>query len=340
MTHVQPIDFGEILDVEDSGRYLPSGAAPICGLYERHDGVRYRLETRFGKLVQDVVRISDDALLFACESSLDGALFQQQIVGDRDWSHIQFRISGGGQENIAHSHIVATPEKSCVIARYQRNSIIERRIDDESRWKWACLFITPAALTGLLDTTVSALPEQAAWIGMEGHSQYRLLPLHSSMSLAVNEILACSYRGASRRAYMRGKALELLSSVIHTLDHGRTENIGQELKLSSTDIDRLIRARKIMSEGFDTPMTLATLAKRVGLNRTKLALGFKRTYGVSVQAYWRDEKLHRARQLLTEGGMSVMDVALMVGYSEISSFSRAFSRKFGVLPRDCKAKVH
>ena len=41
--------------------------------------------------------------------------------------------------------------------------------------------------------------------------------------------------------------------------------------------------------------------------------------------------------MLRSQGLSVNEVALRVGYSEISSFTRAFTRKFGVLPRDCKS---
>jgi len=83
-------------------------------------------------------------------------------------------------------------------------------------------------------------------------------------------------------------------------------------------------------------LTLAALARRVGLNRTKLALGFKEIYGTSVQAYWRDARLSRARELLQNAGARVTDIALTLGYSELSSFTRAFSRRYGVLPKALK----
>jgi AraC-like DNA-binding protein len=135
---------------------------------------------------------------------------------------------------------------------------------------------------------------------------------------------------------MRAKSLELLSTVLDALDDSKPE---WQVKLSSADFRKISRARQIMTTELEATLTLAELAHRVGLNRTKLALGFKGVYGTSVQAYWRDAKLDRARELLRAGDLPVTEVALSLGYSELSSFTRAFTRRFGVLPRDCRLRT-
>jgi AraC-like DNA-binding protein len=163
-----------------------------------------------------------------------------------------------------------------------------------------------------------------------------MLPLHSAMVLMVNDILSCSFRGGNRRAYMRAKSLELLSTVIHALGDSHAGARRSVVKLSTTDLDKISLSRSIMASELEHKLTLAQLARRVGLNRTKLALGFKEVYGTSVQAFWRDAKLSRARELLRAGETRVTEVALRMGYSELSSFTRAFGRKFGVLPRACR----
>ena len=89
-------------------------------------------------------------------------------------------------------------------------------------------------------------------------------------------------------------------------------------------------------EELETPLSLASLARRVGLNRTKLAQGFKATYGDSVHAYWRDLRLTHARELLKSGRVSVTEAAFSAGYADISAFTRAFTNKFRVGPKGFK----
>jgi AraC family transcriptional activator of pyochelin receptor len=114
-----------------------------------------------------------------------------------------------------------------------------------------------------------------------------VLPLQSSMTLAVGDILSCRLRGAHRRAYMRAKSLELLCLAIHALT--RKSGAGDApVKLSAADLKAISLARTLMTANLESTCTLRELSRRVGLNRTKLAVGFKAVFGVSVHAFWRD----------------------------------------------------
>jgi AraC family transcriptional regulator, transcriptional activator of the genes for pyochelin and ferripyochelin receptors len=162
------------------------------------------------------------------------------------------------------------------------------------------------------------------------------IPLNPALMAPLSDVFSCTLRGSMRRAYMRGKSLEILSTLVDALDRTTEQHAASEIKLSPADLAKLAVARSLMIEHLEDPLSLAPLARRVGLNRTKLALGFKATYGDSVQAYWRDVRLLRARDLLQSGGIGVTEAAFSVGYSELSSYTRAFSWKFGVLPKACK----
>jgi len=336
---MQAIDFNRFLDTKAVDQLMPQGALRVDGIYHCADGLQMRIPGRDGELVQETVRISDHALLFASDFSPGCAQRHRQLVSESDLIHIQFRLSGGGRENISQQHELETPDKCCIVARYPRDSVIDRTIDKTNSWKVACLLVSPKGLTDLLQVSAAQFPESAAWMARAGalELQSSVFPLPPAMVMAVNDIIACPFRNGNRRAYMRAKSLELLSTVIHTLDSAARASGQQTVKLSAADRDKIASAHVIMTQNLDGTQTLAELAGRVGLNRTKLALGFKQIYGISVQAYWRDAKLGRARELLRDGSARVTEVALNMGYSELSSFTRAFSRKFGVLPRECKA---
>lgn len=335
---MQPIDFSRFLESTAEHGVIPAGGVLSTGLYQGRDGIQFYVRAQNRVAVQDIVRLSERAFLFVSQGPPGCTEQQEQIVSDGDWIHIQFRLNGGGREHIPAAEVIETPENSCIVARYPEHASIHREIDRTRGWKVACLFLSPRALAEFLEMSAAQLPEPIAWLAKDGPSSVRAdsLPLQSSMILAVNDILACPFRGGARRAYMRGKSLELLSTVIHLMGSTLPETVPSGLKLSAPDLSKLSLARTLMSENLESSLTLAQLARRVGLNRTKLALGFKEVYGSSVQAYWRDVRLSQAKELLRGEHACITEVALSLGYSEVSSFTRAFRRKFGVLPRAYK----
>jgi AraC family transcriptional regulator len=59
---------------------------------------------------------------------------------------------------------------------------------------------------------------------------------------------------------------------------------------------------------------------------------FKRALGVSPSRYHINLRLNLARQLLRETKMSIVDVALEVGYASPSHFAQLFRRENGLSP--------
>jgi len=310
------------------------------GMHARGDGVMYRSDAIVDRFFHEAVRLSDSAYLLLTEVAPSDDISQTQVVGDGDWLHVQFRFCGSGFENIGQDHMVETPEQSCIVSRYPDGSVIERQIRRAESWKYACLYLRPTTFTKLLDIDEHALAETTRWMGAKQSSEFRCstIPLSHAIMSPLNDIFSCGFRGPVRRAYMRAKSLEILSILVHALDNAADHQVNA-VKLTKADLKRLAMARAIMAEDLETPLSLATLARRVGLNRTKLAQGFKATYGDTVQAYWRDARLLHARSLLESGDVGVTDAAFSIGYSEISSFTRAFTRKFGILPKSCKPRL-
>jgi len=339
---MQPIDFSGLLDAKKAAVVLPANAQLSYDAYGAEDGVQFKCaDANEDQLIQEIVRIDEEAFLLATDCSARSERTHLQVVSRSDWVHIQFRLAGGGRERVARADTIETPDNCCIIARYPKNALIERCLDKAERWRAVCLLMTPTALIQLLGAPTSSLPGAIQWLTSSdsGEQLSKTIPLHSGFALAGNDILSCSLRGRTRHMYMRAKFQELLSIVLDALERRAAGERRASVKLSAADLHRIAQARMIMIEDLDCPMTLAQLARAVGLNRTKLALGFKHVHGSSVQVFWRDIRLSRARALLQENGARVTDVALRMGYSELSSFTRAFNRKFGILPRDCKDAV-
>jgi AraC-like DNA-binding protein len=86
------------------------------------------------------------------------------------------------------------------------------------------------------------------------------------------------------------------------------------------------------------PWTLANLARRVGLSRTRLAERFRQFLGESPMAYLAQWRLKLGAEILQSTDDSVADVATAVGYGSAAAFNRAFTREFECAPAQFRRK--
>ncbi|AFJ01574.1 DNA-binding domain-containing protein, AraC-type [Methylophaga frappieri] len=101
-------------------------------------------------------------------------------------------------------------------------------------------------------------------------------------------------------------------------------------RLSPREEQQLNVAKSYLLTDLSAPPTIASLAKTVGLNQCKLKKGFKIRYGKSIYAYFQEERMLRAMNLLKNN--NVTETAMILGYSNVSHFSSAFRKQFGVVP--------
>jgi transcriptional regulator GlxA family with amidase domain len=78
--------------------------------------------------------------------------------------------------------------------------------------------------------------------------------------------------------------------------------------------------------------TVDELARNVALSRSALAQRFGTLVGEPPMRYLASWRLQVARQLLTQPGIGVAEVATRVGYDSEAAFNRAFKRHVGLPP--------
>ena len=80
------------------------------------------------------------------------------------------------------------------------------------------------------------------------------------------------------------------------------------------------------------PWTISSLARRVGLSRTRLAERFRHFLGEPPMAYLTQWRLKLGAEILQSTEDSVAQVAAAVGYGSEAAFNRAFKRGFACPP--------
>ena len=89
---------------------------------------------------------------------------------------------------------------------------------------------------------------------------------------------------------------------------------------------------ELIHEKPEAPWTLTHLAKEIGLSRSVLADRFAKTVGDPPMTYLRRWRLLSARNMLRSSGLSIPDIAEACGYASVPSFSRRFTKAFGIGP--------
>lgn len=100
--------------------------------------------------------------------------------------------------------------------------------------------------------------------------------------------------------------------------------------------EKLLSVLRAMERSIETPLARADLARAAGISLRQLERLFQRHIGHGIHSHYRWLRLERARQLLRETSLPVLDVALATGFASSSQFGRAYSRAFGEPPSDTR----
>jgi len=78
-------------------------------------------------------------------------------------------------------------------------------------------------------------------------------------------------------------------------------------------------------------LSLEQISMQAHISKYHFIRVFKHVFGISPYQYQKRKRLEIARQELMQG-RSVFDTALLIGYPDIPSFSKAFKQIFGQAP--------
>lgn len=121
----------------------------------------------------------------------------------------------------------------------------------------------------------------------------------------------------------------------HTLFDLATLLFGEQAALPREHFRQRATLTEIDNRLGDSTLDAAALAACVGLSRRRLDEVFVRQFGRPVAAYIRERRLERARDMLADpqfADSSITEIALGVGFEDMSHFARVFKSRFGVAP--------
>lgn len=95
---------------------------------------------------------------------------------------------------------------------------------------------------------------------------------------------------------------------------------------------KLSRVIQVMEESIEEPISPAELAENVGMSTRQLERLFRRYLNRSPKRYYMELRLQKARNLLMQTDMSVINVALACGFASPSHFSKCYRAHYNTTP--------
>jgi len=183
--------------------------------------------------------------------------------------------------------------------------------------------------------------------GHEHAAGDRCIAFHLAPQLV--EQVAGSLKGA-KRASFAAVAIPPLESLLPLFSAVRTsgdyEGLALEMAATALALDQDAATRpasaaelacastaaRIIEARYAEPLTVASLAAEVGLSPRRFTTAFREGLGVTPYNYILRCRLDAASRRLLEGADPVLDIALDVGFGDLSEFTRRFRDRFGQPP--------
>ncbi|WP_044616267.1 GlxA family transcriptional regulator [Gynuella sunshinyii] len=137
-----------------------------------------------------------------------------------------------------------------------------------------------------------------------------------------------------------GQSLTNAISDMFVCDRVRSQNDLQRVPLRhvlSSAQPKLLEIVELMEANIEEPIELDDLATFVGISRRQLERLFHQYLDCTPSRYYLKLRLDRARQLLKQTTMSIIEISAACGFVSTPHFSRCYRKHIGLSPRQERA---
>lgn len=156
-----------------------------------------------------------------------------------------------------------------------------------------------------------------------------------------NRVLTCGGGSAATDLFLKliydthGPVLAqaVLNMCLHTVQRSETDRQQSSTSASiGVRNDKLVRILAYFEENMEDTVDLHVVTDELGISRRQMERLFRHHLDTTPKKYLQDLRLQRARILLAETDMSVVEVATACGYESAAYFSKRFRETFGISP--------
>ena len=174
----------------------------------------------------------------------------------------------------------------------------------------------------------------------------RHLPTHMTVDEHANTLLQpvldhLQEESLGRDSTSPAMCTALLGEFLIILAREAREVLASAEPVSLLDAQRMIgHFCRVLRDNLAHDWTQQEMARRSGYSSRQLCRLFHQVTTMSPGQWLREERLHRAGELLAQTDLAITDVALEVGINDRCHFHRLFRRSTGLTPEQYRELIH
>ena len=145
-------------------------------------------------------------------------------------------------------------------------------------------------------------------------------------------------RREGKEVFYRASDSEVSQLLHHMIEQTMSITCPEEAELltdcRADQVELIHEVHEYLIGHLDEKITIEMLSHRFHMNVTTLKSVFKSVYGNSLASHIKEHRMERAAELLTDTGLSIAEIASLVGYDSQSKFTAAFKSLHGILPKE------
>ena len=100
----------------------------------------------------------------------------------------------------------------------------------------------------------------------------------------------------------------------------------------------ITQATRYLEEQYSQKLTLRELARHLHINESYLSKLFKKELGMNFTDYLNELRINKSIQLIEETSMSLLEIAIHIGFEDQSYYTKIFKKVTGRTPRQYRAE--
>ncbi|MCX2449780.1 AraC family transcriptional regulator [Pedobacter sp. PLR] len=150
------------------------------------------------------------------------------------------------------------------------------------------------------------------------------------MQEVVIQVLEAKIEQSLSDFYFRVKAEELVYLFFAELLKRGT---APGYPINEADVKLIYAIRDGLMKDLSVPPKLPELAQASGMSESKMKKLFAQIFGTGIYNYYQTLRMNAAARLLSGKGQSVAEIGYLLGFTNLSHFSRLFEKHHGIKPK-------
>lgn len=146
----------------------------------------------------------------------------------------------------------------------------------------------------------------------------------------VTEIIHCKAQEILTDFHYRIISLQLIFSLFKSLS--KRDRVKFQ-KLNDRDLVSIYKVKEALVRDLSQPVAIEELSKIAGMNINKMRKLFVQIFGLGIYDYFQKHRMLEAAKLLRDQRKSVSEVGYLMGFENLSHFTRTFERYSGMKPK-------